>query len=302
MMKRAKRLAGLLLICCALTVPVAEAQGPKVEAFIEQLQTPPGDMQNARNTAFQLQQMLRQYPPFLRELLRLDPSLLTNEPFLAPYPNLKEFIAKHPEIVRSPGFFVGEVQNIDVGFRPNGGRSTASRMFEDIMTGFFVFTMFVTIATFLGTLIKMVIDHRRWLRVSKVQSEVHAKLLDRFAASQDLLAYIQTPAGRHFLESAPIVTDAGSRPISAPVNRILWSVQVGVVLALAGIGLNYVSGAVIEDIAQPLTVIGVLALALGIGFVLSALVAYVLSRRLGLIDQTPGTPPIANPGATPPHA
>jgi hypothetical protein len=37
-------------------------------------------------------------------------------------------------------------------------------------------------------------------------------------------------------------------------------------------------------VAQGLWAIGVLALALGVGFVLSALVAYVLSSRLGLFE------------------
>ena len=46
--------------------------------------------------------------------------------------------------------------------------------------------------------------HRRWSRLSKIQTDVHNKLLDRFTSNEDLLAYIQTPVGRKFLESAPI--------------------------------------------------------------------------------------------------
>ena len=37
-----------------------------------------------------------------------------------------------------------------------------------------------------------------------MQYQVHNKLLDRFTSNEDLLAYVQTPAGRRFLESAPI--------------------------------------------------------------------------------------------------
>ena len=44
-------------------------------------------------------------------------------------------------------------------------------------------------------LIKTLIEHRRWSRLSKIQTDVHNKLLDRFSANEDLLAYIQTPAG-----------------------------------------------------------------------------------------------------------
>src|SRR5437879_6735623 len=40
------------------------------------------DDQNARETRDQFTQLLRQYPPSLAEVLRLDPSLLTNEGYL----------------------------------------------------------------------------------------------------------------------------------------------------------------------------------------------------------------------------
>jgi hypothetical protein len=47
--------------------------------------------------------------------------------------------------------------------------------------------------------------------LSKVQTEVHTKIVDRFTANDDLLAYIQSPAGSKFLESSPIHLDAGPR-------------------------------------------------------------------------------------------
>ena len=77
------------------------------------------------------------------------------------------------------------------------------------------------------------------------------------------------------------------RVVGAPVNRILWSVQVGVVLAAGGLGLWVAKGSVIDEAAQALNVVAVLAVALGIGFVVSALVAYALSRQLGLLDPEP---------------
>ena len=41
-------------------------------------------------------------------------------------------------------------------------------------------------------------------------------------------------------------------PIAAPLSRILWSLQAGVVLAMAGFGLLFVSGRAYRRIAQPL--------------------------------------------------
>ena len=99
----------------------------------------------------------------------------------------------------------------------------------------------------------------------------------------DLLAYIQSPAGRQFLEPTPSLLD-GSRAISAPIGRILWSVQAGVVLAVVGVGVWLVRNSLIEELAGPMSAVAVLAISLGLGFALSALVAYLLSHRLGLLE------------------
>jgi hypothetical protein len=46
----------------------------------------------------------------------------------------------------------------------------------------------------------------------------------------------------------------------------------------------------IDDIGQPIGVLAALSMALGIGLIASGAVSYVLSRRLGLLDQTPVLP------------
>ena len=74
------------------------------------------------------------------------------------------------------------------------------------------------------------------------------------------------------------------------MGRILWSVQVGLVLALGGLGMNYAGRYLQNEASQPLFVLGVLGVALGIGFVLSAFTSYLISRRMGLI-QGPAEPP-----------
>ena len=182
-------------------------------------------------------------------------------------------------------------------------RSNSARIFEEIMAGIAAFSAGLIVLGVVIWILRTVIDHRRWLRVSRIQSEVHSKLLDRFTSNQDLLAYVQTPAGKRFLESAPISIDPASRSLTAPLGRIFFSVQAGVVLALAGIGLSWISRQLTDqDVTQPLFVVGVLALAVGLGFVLSAVIAYALSRRLGLFDQTPLGTTSDNAGVSPPNA
>src|SRR4029453_3316852 len=131
-------------------------------------------------------------------------------------------------------------------------------------------------------LIKTLVDQRRWARLSKIQTDVHTKILDRFSSNEDLLAYIQTPAGRKFLESAPINVDA-PRAMSAPLGRILWSAQAGAVLTVLGLGIALVSRSTLHEVAGPLGAPGAVIIPLGIGFLVSAFLAYTLTRRFKLM-------------------
>jgi len=228
---------------------------------------------------------LRRYPTEVSRVLKLDPSLMNNQSYLATYPALAAFLAQHPEIAHSPAFFL---DNVYVGDESRGENSS-ERVWRSTMEALSIFAVLLLVTGVLTWLIRTLIDHRRWSRISKVQADVHNKLMDRFTSNEDLLAYIQTPAGKRFLESAPIALDGAPRSVSAPVGRILWSVQVGLVLAAAGFGLQYVSRSIEKTVSQPLFAMGVLALSIGIGFVISAVVSYVLSRRLGLWETAPTT-------------
>lgn len=230
-------------------------------------------------------EVLRRYPTEVSRVLKLDPSLMTNQSYLANYPALAAFLAQHPEVTHSPTFYLGSTQSFD-----DGHISSSERVWRSTMEGLSIFAVFAIVIGVLTWLVRTIIDHRRWSRVSKVQADVHNKLMDRFTANEDLLAYIQTPAGKRFLESAPLALDAGPRAVSAPIGRILWSVQVGLVMAAAGFGLQYVSGSIDKDVSQPLLAMGILAVSIGAGFVLSAIVSFVLSKKLGLWEPPPAPP------------
>jgi hypothetical protein len=115
--------------------------------------------------------------------------------------------------------------------------------------------------------------HRRWGRLAKVQAEAHTKLLDRFTANDELIAYVQSPAGSQFLQSAPIALDPGARRMGAPFNRILWSVQAGLVLGMAGLGLRFISGS-----KDPACIIGGCLIASFASVVAGVTAAHLLSR------------------------
>jgi hypothetical protein len=86
--------------------------------------------------------------------------------------------------------------------------------------------------------------------------------------------------------------------VSAPINRILWSVQAGVIIAAGSLGLLFISGREMQEIGRPLFAMGSVGLAVGTGFVVSALLSYLLSRRLGLFSDRVVTPPADMRGAS----
>jgi hypothetical protein len=111
--------------------------------------------------------------------------------------------------------------------------------------------------------------------------------MDRLTSNEDLVAYMQSPAGRRFLEAAPIPLEAGPRALGAPFGRILWSVQAGIVVAFLGGALMFASMRVassewFSEGELPLFIVGACALAIGTGFFVSAFVSWGLSHRLGL--------------------
>lgn len=306
MTRLAPRLAAFAVLLTALSACPLSAQSSRpqrlpptliprdqAEAGPARTRDTRSDDESARDTRERFHELLRQYPPSLAEVLRYDPSLMSNQGYLATYPTLAAFLVQHPEVAHNPGYFVGEYRESQW---QNDPRRQVLNLIEAVLAGLAVLTGFVTLVSVVGWLAKSLIDYRRWLRVSKVQTDVHSKLLDRLTSNEDLLAYIQSSPGRRFLESAPILADPATRPISAPVGRILWSVQVGMVVAMGGLGLLFVSSRVsagipgYAELALLLFVIGIVALALGGGFVLSAIVAYAISRRLGLFDPAPLTP------------
>ena len=242
--------------------------------------------QDARETREEFENMLRRMPPSVGRVLRLDPSLMRNPAYLQPYPALAAFLQQHPDVVNNPAYYLENV-SLQLWYppEPRDPRSDAIGMWREVVENTSMMVVFLIVATGLLWIIRSVLEYRRWQRASKVQAEVHSKLMDRFTANEDLLAYIQTPVGRRFLESGPLPAEAPApaRPVGAPYMRILWSVQAGLVLAAAGFGLLFVSGRVIDEVAQVFFAVGVLALAVGVGFVVSAAASLLLSQRLGLL-------------------
>lgn len=285
----AKRfVAGVVVAGAVVVGPAAwqaqaqtQIQAPAVQTTVA--------VQQAEEVREEFRSVLRQYPPALGRVLLLDPTLLASQAYLEPYPALRQFLSTHPEVARDPVYFLGHLSESAWAEERNPGdmvRREALHTWRDMFGDVMFFFGFMLFAVTFGWIIKYIVDHRRWLRTTKTQSEVHTKLLERMTSSDDLKSYMESEAGQRFLQASPLAMESASQQsVGAPFSRILWSVQVGVVLIALGIGFMFVRRGLETEVQQMIGAWGTLAIALGVGFAISAAASYVISSRLGLLDQ-----------------
>jgi len=122
---------------------------------------------------------------------------------------------------------------------------------------------------------------------TRLLTEFNGKLLDRLGSVNDFSQFLQTDAGARFMR------DLASEPVAAsgPQERILRAAQIGAVLICLGIGLLALGlfNAIPGHGDEGLTAIGVIALSVGVGFVISSAVSYRLAGVLGLLRKNSDT-------------
>ena len=118
----------------------------------------------------------------------------------------------------------------------------------------------------------------RRLKVARVQADVHSRLLDKVGTSQEFLTFLDSESGKQLVASIGI-----EQPSRNPYNRILASVQAGVILVCVSIAMLII-GVNFLDVAEGFKIVGSLGLALGIGFLISAGLSYRLSKSFGLFE------------------
>ena len=245
--------------------------------------------QSAESTREELRAILRIYPHAVGEVLRRDPSLMARPDYMASYPQLAQFIAVHPEILRNVEFYFegyGEWRQMKPEYEALG-------VLLGGLAGFLAFSAVIGVLTWL---VRAVIQHRRWVKASTLQADVHSKLMDRMTTNEELLAYLQSPAARRFLEAAPIRAEAEPPLIGAPIGSILWSMMAGIVLSIVGFGFSVAADSITDDVQRAFVVVGIILLALGVGFLIASLMAFIVSSRLGLF------PARRTPTSDSPHA
>ena len=258
-----------LLILLALAIPgAASAQTTDTATSTTTTTT----TTSSTSTRQQLTELLGDSPRELPTVLAIEPSLITNDQFLAAHPELARFVAAHPEVKLQPSFYLGDIE----GYR----RQPRQNLLEPFMA----FGAFLLVTYTLAWLVRTMIEQRRWGRLTQTQSEVHNKILDRFGSSAELLEYVKTPAGSRFLESAPIQLYAERTKLNPSLARVLGSIQIGLILAAGAIGALVVSNRFTDETGQGLFALGVIGLCIGGGFVLSGIVSMILARRFAAVE------------------
>lgn len=233
--------------------------------------------------------------PTLTTVVEHDPSLLSNQEYVAKNnPQLAAFLTEHPEVARNPDYYLfshlphepGESDEVlERAVWPDvyRGHNDSQNPLTDFLRDLGPLLAFLGFLVVLAWMVRVFLENRRWGRVFKLQSEVHGKLIDKFSTNQELASYMETDAGRRFLEAAPIAVNLenGQRVPNA-VARVLTPMQIGVVLVLLGVGLLQLRHAG-PEMDVPMLVFGTLALMPGIGFILSAGITWLLAARLGLM-------------------
>jgi hypothetical protein len=133
----------------------------------------------------------------------------------------------------------------------------------------------VTLATVV--VIRTLGQNKRLDKLAKMQGELQTRVLDRFGSAQEMLEYLRSEPGKRLLDT-PLI-ERGS-----PYGRILGAVQAGIVLALVGVAFLASMAIVKVPDEAAFGFFGVLCLALGVGFMISAWAAHALSKSYGLIN------------------
>jgi hypothetical protein len=290
--------------------PAAAAQAPVYTA-------PAPSEKDVAATQTEMIKLLR-LSPTLTTVVSHDPSLLSNQEYVSHNnPQLAEFLARHPEVARNPEFYLfthmdhgqggGSDEALERKVWPDMAGELQDRNptpFQGFINDLIPMMGFAFFLVALVWLVRVFLENRRWGRIFKLQSEVHGRLIEKFGTNQELALYMETEAGKRFLEASPIpVGFEQQQQMPNAVARVLTPIQIGIVLCLLGAGLLFLRHASAE-MEIPMLVFGTVVLMPGVGFIISAGVTWLLASRLGLMPENPNgsnrnEPPYGSPNGSP---
>jgi uncharacterized membrane protein YcjF (UPF0283 family) len=141
--------------------------------------------------------------------------------------------------------------------------------------GFFVAVVLIAIPIVIGTIVKSVNTHQRYMKVLQLKAEAHQRLLERFGNDPALLEFLKSDPQKLFDVNVPM--EIAKQP-PLPYQRMLTAVQLGLVVLSFGVGLLAIKGYFSPYRQEPLLVFGAAGVSLGIGGILAAGAALAAAR------------------------
>jgi hypothetical protein len=120
------------------------------------------------------------------------------------------------------------------------------------------------------------VDGKRRRDQLKVTSDFNAKILEKMGSTADFGAFLDTEGGKRFMKS--LTVDGPSAK-----TRMLGATQTGIVCTSIGLAM-LILGGLFYYLRDGLWVMGGIITACGVGFIVSTLASYRLSKTLGLLD------------------
>jgi len=155
----------------------------------------------------------------------------------------------------------------------------------------FILPMVITVSFFgmIAWIVYVIVDGKRRRERIKVFTDFHTKLMDRMSSPAEFSAFMQSPGGQRFL--ATLQTERGG-----PKAAIMRSVHTGTIMLALSIGLLFLQRLEVwnSEARAAVTFFGVIVLALGVGFVVSAALSWRLGKSLHVMDDE-WTPPQGTP-------
>jgi hypothetical protein len=145
-----------------------------------------------------------------------------------------------------------------------------------------VFEAFIPMVVGLGFfslvawIIFVFVDGKRRREHLKITSEFHTKILDKMGSTAEFGAFLETDGGKRFMKSLSVEGPSAK-------TRMLGATQTGIVCISIGVAM-IILGGVFYYLRDGLWVMGGILTACGVGFVLSTVASYRLSKALGLLD------------------
>lgn len=128
-----------------------------------------------------------------------------------------------------------------------------------------------------AVLIVWFVTHSRQRRV-EIQAQVQSKLIDRFGSAPELVDFLQSPAGRAFVQGVQ------SAPVAQTRNRILSGFTRAIVLTSLGLAFVFLTFVHDADFTIPAAIL----FFLGLGYLIATIVSFKLTKmHLSDLQTTP---------------